>query len=155
MNSNEFLTTEEVCEKLGRSNKQVYDLVENKSLSAPEKNKEGIDLFRKKEVDEILTFLTNLRDGKLDYVFFLSDYCGSVDDDPETNGKIDNRVAAWFYVNPVDALTQGDFIDVFITRDFKKFTDPKKITVPRVLDFLQRVELTNELNKLLGFKQHD
>jgi len=91
----------------------------------------------------------------MNYVDFLNGYCGKVEFDKKGMSLIDTRVAAWFYENPTDALMQGDFIDVFITKDFKKFTDPKKITVPRVLDFLHRVELTNELNKLLGFKQHD
>jgi hypothetical protein len=91
----------------------------------------------------------------MNYIDFFNDYCGKIETDKSTGEKIDNRVAAWFYVNPVDALNHFDFLDVFITKDFKKFTDPKKITVPRTLDFLQRIELTNELNKLLGFKQHD
>jgi hypothetical protein len=92
---------------------------------------------------------------KMNYVDFLNVFCGKVELDKNGKPLIDARVAAWSYVTPSDALINSDFIDVLVTRDFKKFTEFKKITVPRTLDFLQRVELTNELNKLLGFKQHD
>jgi hypothetical protein len=91
----------------------------------------------------------------VNYIDFFNEYCGKIETDQSTGEKIDNRVAGWFYLTPTDYFNQSDTIEIFITKEFKKFTEFKKITVPRTLDFLQRVELTNELNKLLGFKQHD
>ncbi len=155
MSNDEFLTIEEVCEKLNRSERQVYQLKENNQLLPSAKNQDGMYLWWSKDVEEFLTFLKTLREGKVDYIFFLNDYCGTIETDPVTGEKIDNRVAGWFYLTPTDYFNQSDSIEIFITKDFLKFTNFKKITVPRVLDFLQRVELTNELNKLLGFKQHD
>jgi hypothetical protein len=91
----------------------------------------------------------------MNYVDFLNNYCGKIELDKKGKPLIDARVAAWSYITTSDALMQSEFIDVFITKDFKKFTGQKKITVHRILGFLQRVEFTNELNKILGFKQHD
>jgi hypothetical protein len=91
----------------------------------------------------------------MNYIDFFNDFCGAIEVDKKTGEKIDNRVAGWFYLTPTDYFNQNDNIEIFITKDFLKFTNFKKITVPRTLDFVQRIELTNELNKLLGFKQHD
>lgn len=91
----------------------------------------------------------------MNYVDFLNNYCGKIELDKNGKPLIDARVAAWSYVTPVDAMLKSEYIDVLVTRDFKKFTWQKKITIPRNMCLTNRIAATNELNKLLGFKQHD
>lgn len=91
----------------------------------------------------------------MNYVDFLNNYCGKIELDKNGKPLIDARVAAWSYVTPTDAMLKSEDIDVLVTRDFKKFTGQKKITIPRNMCLINRIEAANELNKLLGFKQHD
>lgn len=86
----------------------------------------------------------------MNYKDFLNYYCGSVAKDGN-----DYRRAAWRYAHESEALTSSEYVEIFVTNDFEKFTEQKRFTILRELCLINRMEAAYLLDEILGFKQHD